>query len=192
MLRFLDTFFSLLGIILLFPFFVLIGFWIKLDSEGPIFYVQNRVGLNGVDFKMYKFRSMVIGSDRHGLLTIGGRDYRVTRSGHFIRKYKIDELAQLWNVLLGEMSLVGPRPEVRKYVDLYNTSQRIVLSVRPGITDEASIVFNNENEILGKSTNPEFTYIHEIMPKKIELNKKFIVNPSVNNYFSIIFRTLFP
>lgn len=191
MLRVLDFVFSLLGLIILFPILFLIALWVKLDSKGPIFYVQKRVGLNGKDFKLYKFRSMRLDSDKLGLLTIGGRDPRVTNSGFLIRKYKIDELPQLLNVLKGEMSLVGPRPEVRKYVDLYNESQQRVLWVRPGITDEASIVFKNENEILAKSTNPEHTYIHEIMPAKIELNNRFIEDPSVFNYFKIIFKTIF-
>ena len=191
MLRVLDFVFSLLGLIILFPILFLIALWVKLDSKGPIFYVQKRVGLKGVDFNLYKFRSMRLDSDKLGLLTIGGRDPRITRSGYFIRKYKIDELPQLVNVLIGEMSLVGPRPEVRKYVDLYNKNQQKVLWVRPGITDEASIAFRNENEILAKSTNPEHTYIHEIMPAKIEFNKRFIEDPSVLNYFKIIFKTIF-
>lgn len=191
MLRVLDFVFSLLGLIILFPILFLIALWVKLDSKGPIFYVQKRVGLKGVDFNLYKFRSMRLDSDKLGLLTIGGRDPRITRSGYFIRKYKIDELPQLVNVIIGEMSLVGPRPEVRKYVYLYNESQQRVLWVRPGITDEASIAFKNENEILAKSTNPEGTYIHEIMPAKIELNKRFIEDPSVFNYFKIIFKTIF-
>jgi lipopolysaccharide/colanic/teichoic acid biosynthesis glycosyltransferase len=191
MLRALDFVFSLFGLIILFPILFLIALWVKLDSKGPIFYVQKRVGLNGVDFNLHKFRSMRLDSDKLGLLTIGGRDPRITRSGYFIRKYKIDELPQLLNVLKGEMSLVGPRPEVRKYVDLYNESQQRVLWVRPGITDEASIVFKSENEILAKSTNPEHTYIHEIMPAKIELNKRFIEDQSVFNYFKIIFKTIF-
>jgi lipopolysaccharide/colanic/teichoic acid biosynthesis glycosyltransferase len=191
MLRVLDFVFSLLGLIILFPILFLIALWVKLDSKGPIFYVQKRVGLKGVDFNLYKFRSMRLDSNKLGLLTIGGRDPRITRSGYFIRRYKIDELPQLVNVLIGEMSLVGPRPEVRKYVDLYNESQQRVLWVRPGITDEASIAFKNENEILARSTNPEHAYIHEIMPAKIELNKRFIEDPSVFNYCKIIFKTIF-
>ena len=182
---------SLLGLIILFPILFLIALWVKIDSKGPIFYIQKRVGLKGVDFNLYKFRSMRLDSDKLGLLTIGGRDPRITRSGYFIRKYKIDELPQLLNVLNGEMSLVGPRPEVRKYVDLYNESQQRTLWVRPGITDEASIVFKNENEILARFSNPEHAYIHEIMPAKIELNKRFIEDPSIFNYFKIIFKTIF-
>ena len=191
MLRILYFVLSLLGLIILFPILFLIALWVKIDSKGPIFYIQKRVGLKGVDFNLYKFRSMRLDSDKLGLLTIGGRDPRITRSGYFIRKYKIDELPQLLNVLNGEMSLVGPRPEVRKYVDLYNESQQRTLWVRPGITDEASIVFKNENEILARFSNPEHAYIHEIMPAKIELNKRFIEDPSIFNYFKIIFKTIF-
>jgi lipopolysaccharide/colanic/teichoic acid biosynthesis glycosyltransferase len=191
MIRLLDFVFSFLGLIILFPILFLIGIWVKLDSKGPIFYIQKRVGLRGVDFNLYKFRSMRLDSDKLGLLTIGGRDPRITYSGYFLRKYKFDELPQLMNVLIGDMSLVGPRPEVRRYVDLYNESQQKVLWIRPGITDEASIAFKNENEILANSTNPDQKYIKEIMPAKIELNKRFIEDPSVFNYFKIIFKTIF-
>jgi lipopolysaccharide/colanic/teichoic acid biosynthesis glycosyltransferase len=191
MLRVLDFVFSLLGLIILFPILFLIGLWVKLDSEGPIFYIQKRVGLNGEDFNLFKFRSMRVNADKLGLLTVGGRDPRITNSGYIIRKYKLDELPQLFNVLKGEMSLVGPRPEVRKYVDLYTSDQRQVLQVRPGITDEASIKYKNENDLLATSDNPEKIYIEEIMPAKLELNKKFIQNPSMVNYFSIILRTIF-
>jgi lipopolysaccharide/colanic/teichoic acid biosynthesis glycosyltransferase len=134
---------------------------------------------------------MRVNADKLGLLTVGGRDPRITNSGYFIRKYKLDELPQLFNVLKGEMSLVGPRPEVRKYVDLYTSDQKQVLQVRPGITDEASIKYKNENDLLAISENPERTYIEEIMPAKLELNKKFIQDPSMVNYFSIILRTIF-
>jgi lipopolysaccharide/colanic/teichoic acid biosynthesis glycosyltransferase len=130
-------------------------------------------------------------ADKAGLLTVGGSDSRITRAGLFIRKYKLDELPQLINVLLGEMSLVGPRPEVRKYTDMYTEDQKLVLNVRPGITDWASIEFRNENEILGKSDNPEKTYIEQIMPIKIELNNRFIQHPSLGHYFKIIFKTIF-
>lgn len=190
MLRFLDILFSFLGLIVLSPLLVLLCLWVKFDSTGPIFYIQKRVGLNGIDFNLFKFRSMRVNADKLGLLTVGGRDPRITNSGFYIRKYKMDELPQLFNVLVGDMSLVGPRPEVRKYVDLYNKEQLKVLSVRPGITDEASIAFRNENEILALSKDPEQTYINEIMPEKIKLNQKFISNPSLSNYFRIIIRTI--
>ncbi len=129
-------------------------------------------------------------SDKLGLLTVGGRDPRITNIGFHLRKYKIDELPQLINVLIGDMSLVGPRPEVKKYVDLYDQEQLKVLTVRPGITDDASVFFKNENEMLANSTDPERTYIREIIPHKILLNQNFIENPSVINYFRIIIKTI--
>lgn len=190
MIRFLDILFSFLGLLLLSPLFLIISIWIKFDSQGPIFYCQERVGLGRVDFSLFKFRSMRPDSDKLGLLTVGGRDPRITNSGYFIRKYKLDELPQLLNVLIGDMSLVGPRPEVKKFVELYSSEQLKVLQVRPGITDEASIIFKNENEILAKSVDPERTYIDEIMPAKLELNLAFIRSKTLQNYFSIIIRTL--
>lgn len=147
MIRFLDFIFSLLGIILLFPVFLVLYFTVRLESKGGGFYKQLRVGRGGTDFYVYKFRSMRIGADKQGLITVGGRDSRITRIGHFIRKYKLDELPQLFNVLKGDMSIVGPRPEVRKYVELYTEEQWKVLSVRPGITDYASIEYVDENTI---------------------------------------------
>jgi lipopolysaccharide/colanic/teichoic acid biosynthesis glycosyltransferase len=191
MLRILDFVFSLLGLIILSPFFLFLAIWIKLDSKGSVFYIQKRVGKNNIEFGLYKFRSMKPDADKQGLLTVGGRDPRITNSGYFIRKYKLDELPQLLNVLIGDMSLVGPRPEVRKYVNYYSTKQLEILNIRPGITDLASIKYKNENEILGKSIDPEKTYIEEIMPHKLELNREFIENPTIIKYFTIIFRTIF-
>lgn len=191
MIRFFDIFFSFLGIILLFPVFLIVYISIIIESRGNGIYIQNRVGLNGNDFKLYKFRSMAKDSDKKGLLTIGMDDSRITQIGRFIRKYKIDELPQLFNVLIGDMSLVGPRPEVRKYVDLYNPEQLKVLSVRPGITDNASIEYSNENEILGNVEDPDTVYIRDIMPNKILLNMKYIQNKSLKEYFKIIFLTLY-
>jgi len=190
MIRFFDFFFTVLGLIILSPLFLIVAIWIKLDSSGPVFYKQTRVGRNNKDFKLLKFRSMVTDADKKGLITVGGRDPRVTQSGYFIRKYKLDELPQLINVLKNDMSLVGPRPEVRKYVDLYNEIQRMVLSVKPGITDYASIEYIDENEILGKAENPEKIYIQQIMPEKIKYNMKYIQNRSVKEYFKIIFLTI--
>lgn len=190
MIRFFDFLFTVLGLIILSPLFLIVAIWIKLDSSGPVFYRQTRVGKNNKDFKLLKFRSMVIDADKKGLITVGGRDPRVTRPGYFIRKYKLDELPQLINVLIGDMSLVGPRPEVRKYVDLYDQAQRKVLSVKPGITDYASIEYIDENEILGKAENPEKVYIEQIMPEKILYNMKYIQNRSVKEYFKIIFLTI--
>ena len=190
MKRLFDIFFSFIGLIILFPFFIIIALFIIIDSRGGIFYKQVRVGLGGKDFKLYKFRSMKINSDKGSLLTVGGRDSRITKIGYFIRRYKIDELPQLINVFLGTMSLVGPRPEVRKYVDLYNEEQKLVLSVKPGITDFASIEFCNENEILGKAENPELIYIDEIMPAKLKLNLKYIKEKSFAVDLKIIFKTI--
>lgn len=190
MIRFFDFILSLVGLVVLAPIFIVLAIWIKTDSRGPVFYKQVRVGQNGIDFGLFKFRSMVVDADKKGLITVGGRDPRITRSGYFIRKYKLDELPQLINVLLGDMSLVGPRPEVRKYVDLYTDEQQKVLSVKPGITDYASIEYMDENEILGKSSDPEKTYIEEIMPEKIKYNMKYIQNKNVSEYFKIIFLTL--
>ena len=190
MIRFFDFILSLVGLVVLALIFIVLAIWIKIDSKGPVFYKQVRVGQNGIDFGLFKFRSMVVDADKKGLITVGGRDPRITRSGYFIRKYKLDELPQLINVLLGDMSLVGPRPEVRKYVDLYTDEQQKVLSVKPGITDYASIEYMDENEILGKSSDPEKTYIEEIMPEKIKYNMKYIQNKNVSEYFKIIFLTL--
>jgi lipopolysaccharide/colanic/teichoic acid biosynthesis glycosyltransferase len=171
MKRLCDIVASFIGLLILLPLFLFLGIWISMESRGGVFYKQIRVGRNGVDFKLWKFRSMVPDADKKGLLTVGGRDPRITRAGYFLRKYKLDELPQLINVLLGDMSLVGPRPEVRKYVDLYSDEQRKVLSVRPGITDHASLEYFEENELLAKSDNPEETYIKDVMPAKLTLTK---------------------
>lgn len=189
MTRLFDIILSLLGIIILSPLFLLLGLFIMLDSEGPIFYRQSRVGKYGKEFFLLKFRSMHIDADKKGLLTVGGRDPRITRSGYYLRKYKLDELPQLFNVVSGEMSVVGPRPEVKKYVDLYTPEQRRVLDVRPGITDVASIEFSNENEILEQQENPEQYYIDHIMPEKLRLNLRYILSPTIGNYLRIIFFT---
>lgn len=190
MIRFFDVLFSFMGIVLLSPVFLLIYILIRIESKGGGFYSQTRVGKEGKDFKLYKFRSMRVGADKKGLITVGGKDPRITKVGYFIRKYKLDELPQLINVLIGDMSLVGPRPEVRKYVDLYTVEQRKILSVRPGITDYASIEYVDENEILGNSPNPDKVYIEQIMPDKIHYNMKYIENRSVKEYFKIIFLTI--
>jgi lipopolysaccharide/colanic/teichoic acid biosynthesis glycosyltransferase len=190
MIRFLDILFGLIGLIILFPFFIIISIIIVIDSKGSVFYRQTRVGRNGKDFKLLKFRTMLTDSDRKGLLTVGNNDSRITSSGSFLRRFKLDELPQLINVLAGDMSLVGPRPEVRKYVDLYNESQMGILSIRPGITDLASIYYRNENEILADYNDPERAYVEIIMPHKIELNMKYINDYSLKNYFLIIFSTI--
>jgi lipopolysaccharide/colanic/teichoic acid biosynthesis glycosyltransferase len=189
--RLVDLVFSFIGLVVLIPFFLLIAMLIILDSRGGVFYKQVRVGINGTDFKLFKFRSMRTDADKKGLLTVGGRDSRITRMGYYIRKYKIDELPQLINVFIGEMSLVGPRPEVRRYTDLYSEEQKKVLTVKPGITDYASIEYSNENEILGKAENPEKVYIEEIMPAKLNLNLKYIQEQSFLTDIKIILKTIF-
>lgn len=191
MKRFFDIVCCANGLLILSPLFLFIAIWIKLDSKGQVFYKQTRVGLNNKDFLLYKFRSMRVDSDKKGLLTVGDRDSRVTSSGFYLRKYKLDELPQLINVLKGEMSLVGPRPEVRKYVDCYTEEQMKVLSVKPGITDYASIEYVDENTLLGSSNDPQNTYLEKILPNKIILNMKYINNQSTAEYFKIIFLTLF-
>lgn len=187
--RIFDIIVSLIGIILLLPFYILISISIKLESKGPVFFKQVRVGKNNLDFNLYKFRSMLVDTEKKGQLTIGMRDPRITRVGYFLRKFKLDELPQLYNVLKGDMSLVGPRPEVRKYVALYNNEQKKVLSIRPGITDYASIRYFNENEILGKSENPEQAYINEIMPEKLNLNLTYVTSNNVFTDLKIITST---
>lgn len=187
--RGIDILFSLIGLICLFPFFIFISFFIFITSKGGVFFVQLRVGKNNKDFKLYKFRTMFLNSDSKGLLTVGNNDKRITKLGYYLRKNKLDELPQLINVLNGTMSLVGPRPEVRKYVNLYNSEQKSILDVKPGITDLASIMYYNENEILANSVNPEETYINEIMPIKLELNKQYINEMSLLTDLKIIFKT---
>jgi lipopolysaccharide/colanic/teichoic acid biosynthesis glycosyltransferase len=185
-----DILFSLLGLIVLSPVFILFFILIKLDSKGSVLYKQKRVGKGNKDFKLLKFRSMKVDSDKKGLLTIGEKDSRITRIGYYLRKHKMDEFPQLINVLKGDMSLVGPRPEVRKYVELYSKEQMKVLSIRPGITDIASIQYKNENELLKKSENPEVFYIKEVMPDKLRLNILYINDRSIFKDVKIIFKTL--
>lgn len=172
------------------PLLLGVAFAIIINSGFPVFYLQTRVGKNNRDFKLFKFRTMHTNADKKGLLTVGGRDPRITGIGYYLRKYKIDELPQLFNVLIGNMSLVGPRPEVRKYVEMYNAEQLMVLSVKPGITDFASLQFINENELLSASANPEKTYIEEVMPQKLALNKKYIEEKGFLTDVKIIFATL--
>lgn len=185
-----DILSSGLGLLLISPILLIVSLAITLSSKGGVFYKQSRVGLNGVNFNILKFRTMFTGSDKKGLLTVGDRDPRVTPIGYYLRKYKLDELPQLINVLIGDMSLVGPRPEVSKYVNLYSKEDRVVLSIKPGITDYASIYFRNENEILNSSSNPEKKYIEEVMPLKLELNKKYIKEKDLLTDLKIIFMTL--
>lgn len=189
MIRFFDILFSALGLIVLSPLFLVLYLLIRLESRGGGFYSQQRIGRGGKPFRLYKFRSMRVGSDKKGLITIGEHDNRITRTGAFIRRYKLDELPQLWNVLTGDMSLVGPRPEVEKYTSLYTPEQRRVLDVRPGITDWASIEYVDENRILGEASDPDKAYVEQIMPAKIALNMRYINHRTVSEYFRIIFAT---
>ncbi len=189
MKRTFDMIASGLGLIVLSPLFLILAIWIKLDSKGPVFYRQVRVGRNNKDFRIFKFRSMRVGSDKGSLVTIGGRDPRVTRSGYWIRKFKLDELPQLINVFIGDMSLVGPRPEVRHYVDYWTDEQMHVLDVRPGITDPASIKFRNENELMEKAEDPEKYYIEVIMQEKLKLYLEYVGNHSFLGDIVLIFKT---
>lgn len=190
MTRIFDILLATLGLVILSPLLILVYVAIVLESRGGGFYRQERTGRYGKPFRLIKFRSMNVNADKHGLITVGGHDNRITRVGYYIRKYKIDELPQLINVVKGDMSIVGPRPEVKKYTDLYTEEQRKILDVRPGITDYASIKYVDENEILGTSDNPERIYIEHIMPDKIKLNMIYISQNGIKEYFKIIFLTL--
>lgn len=185
-----DILFSIIGIVILSPAFFFVAVFIKIDSNGPVFYKQSRVGKNNKDFILYKFRTMNVGSDKEGLLTVGNNDSRITKTGYLLRKYKLDELPQLMNVLKGDMSFVGPRPEVRKYVSLYNEEQKKVLTSRPGITDVASIEYRNENELLEKTSNPEEFYVKEVMPDKLKMNIMYINDRSFFKDIKIILKTI--
>lgn len=191
MKRAFDIIASGLGLIVLSPLFLVLAIWIKLDSKGSVFYRQVRVGFKNKDFRIFKFRSMRVGADKGSLVTIGGHDPRVTKSGYFIRKFKFDELPQLINVFLGDMSLVGPRPEVRHYVDYWTPEQMHVLDVRPGITDPASIKFRNENELMEKAEDPEKYYIEVIMQEKIKLYLEYVEKHSFLYDIGLIFKTFF-
>lgn len=188
--RLFDIICSFVGLLMLSPILLFISLAIIINNGFPVFYFQTRVGKNNRDFKLFKFRTMYKDADKKGLLTVGGRDPRVTPIGYYLRKYKLDELPQLLNVLFGSMSLVGPRPEVRKYVDMYNDEQKRVLFAKPGITDYASLEYFSENELLAKSPEPEKTYINEVMPAKLALNMKYIEKQNLWVDLGIIFSTL--
>ncbi|MBX2955213.1 MAG: sugar transferase [Cyclobacteriaceae bacterium] len=189
--RLFDFVASSIGLLILFPFFILLALLVKVDSTGPVFYLQERVGKDKILFKLFKFRTMRVGSDKAAAITIGARDSRITRVGFWLRKFKLDELPQLINVWKGEMSLVGPRPELKKFVDLYTPAQLKVISVKPGITDFASIQFRNENELLEGKPDPIDFYIREIMPVKLELNLKYIERQSFWLDIKIILQTIY-
>jgi hypothetical protein len=185
-----DFLFSVIGLVAITPVMLLLALIITIDSKGGVFYKQVRIGKNKKPFKLYKFRSMSTDADKKGLLTVGNKDSRITKIGYYLRKYKLDELPQLINVLFGNMSFVGPRPEVEKYVELYNQEQLMVFNVKPGITDWASIKYVNENEILAKSSQPEKTYIEEIMPAKLKLNLEYVKHNNVFVDIKIILLTI--
>lgn len=187
--RIFDITLSLFGLIILLPFMLIIAILIKLDSKGPVFFKQIRVTKNGREFKIFKYRTMRVDSDKYSQITVG-KDNRITKIGAFLRKYKLDEIPQLINVFIGDMSLVGPRPEVPKYVAFYTDEQKEILKVRAGITDYASIEFSDENDLLASEEDPEKAYIEKIMPKKIELNKKYILEISILTDIKIILLTI--
>jgi lipopolysaccharide/colanic/teichoic acid biosynthesis glycosyltransferase len=187
--RLFDIIFSIIILIVLFPLFLIISLWIIIDDGFPVFYLQERIGKDFKPFKLIKFRTMYKDADKKGLLTVSSKDNRITPSGYYLRKFKLDELPQFINVLKGEMSIVGPRPEVKKYVELYNDEQKKVLSVKPGITDEASLKYIDENDVLARSENPEWTYINEVMPEKLKINLQYIKNQNLLYDLKIIFWT---
>lgn len=187
--RIFDITLSLFGLIILLPFMLIIAILIKFDSKGAIFFKQIRITKGGKEFKIFKYRTMKVGSDKYSQITVG-KDERITKIGSFLRKYKLDEIPQLINVLIGDMSLVGPRPEVPKYVALYTDEQKEILKVRAGITDYASIEFSNENDLLALEKDSEKAYIEKIMPKKIELNKKYLSEISMLTDIRIILLTI--
>jgi lipopolysaccharide/colanic/teichoic acid biosynthesis glycosyltransferase len=189
MKRLFDIIFALVMLLLFSPLFVALACWVSIDSRGGVFFGQERIGLDGKPFKLWKFRTMKPHSEKGGQLTVGASDSRITRAGYYLRKFKVDELPQLWNVVLGDMSVVGPRPEVPRYVALYSPEQRRVLSIRPGITDYASLRYFEESDILAKSANPEETYIREIMPTKLALNLEYVHKHSFAGDLAIIVKT---
>lgn len=189
MKRICDIFLSICILALFFPVGIIMALWIMFESKGGIFYKQERIGLNGKPFMILKFRSMRKNADKAGKLTVGMRDARITKSGYVLRKFKLDEFPQFFNVLKGDMSIVGPRPEVQEYVCLYTEEQRKILQVKPGITDFASLEYFHENELLGNSSDPQKTYIEEIMPAKIALNMKYIQRPTLSQDLKIMWLT---
>ena len=188
MKRIFDILVSFLILLVFLPFGFVISLLILFSSKGGVFYIQKRIGRNGECFGLFKFRTMRTGADKEGRLTVG-KDNRITSIGHFLRKYKLDEFPQFINVLVGQMSVVGPRPEVKEFVDLYTDEQRVILQVKPGITDLASLEYFEENKILGEAIDPHKAYIEEIMPAKIELNKKYLANPTIGHDIQIMWRT---
>ncbi len=189
LIRFFDILLACIGLIILSPLFVIIAIFIKVDSDGPVYFKQMRTGRFGKAFTIYKFRTMFVAQSKDLLIT-SSNDPRITNAGKWLRQYKIDELPQLYNVLIGQMSFVGPRPEVKKYTDLYTSEQQVVFSIRPGITDYASLVYQQEQQILSQTSNPEKLYLETIMPRKIRLNKIYLHKMNIVNYFTIILLTI--
>jgi lipopolysaccharide/colanic/teichoic acid biosynthesis glycosyltransferase len=189
-IRFFDVLISGGALVVLSPVFLFITLLIKCSSKGPAIFLQQRVGKNGTDFTLYKFRTMHTDAASKRSITIGKRDNRITGVGYFLRRFKLDELPQLYNVLKNDMSIVGPRPELRQYVNFYDSAQLEILLIKPGITDYASILFRNENEILAMKADPEKYYIENIIPIKIRLGKKYTNDKNLKNYFNIIFKTV--
>ena len=188
--RLFDILSSFFVLIHIWPFMLIIAMLVVFSGRGGVFFTQKRVGRNEKEFKLYKFRTMRLDSEQKGQLTVGGDDPRITKAGRFLRRFKLDELPQLLNVLAGSMSVVGPRPEVSKYTNMYTPEQKKVLSVRPGLTDYASIEYIDENDLLGQSQDPEKTYIDEVMPAKLKLNLKYIEEQGFFTDLRIIFKTL--
>ncbi len=188
--RLFDILFSFFALLLFSPFFILISVLVLFSGKGGVFFFQTRVGKGNRDFRMFKFRTMVLDSEKSGQITVGARDSRITKVGYYLRKLKVDEVPQLINVLIGEMSVVGPRPEVRKYVNMYTPEQLRVLEVKPGITDWASLKYFSENELLGKSSDPEKTYTEVILPEKLRLNLEYINQQSFATDLKIIVKTI--
>ncbi|WP_371372106.1 sugar transferase [Sporomusa aerivorans] len=187
-----DLVFTVPGVIFLSPLFLLVIIWIKFDSPGPVFFRQVRIGQYGKPFKILKFRTMMVDAEKHGKQITIGADRRITKSGKILRKYKLDELPQLFNIIVGDMSLVGPRPEVPQYVQYYpETLRKIVLSVPPGMTDFASIEYKDENAILGNADNPEKAYIDEILPVKLNYCVKYVESRNVFLDFYLIVKTIY-
>ena len=190
MKRAIDIVFSLIGLLMLLPFLPFVAIMIKLDSRGPVFYLQERVGKDFRIFVIYKFRTMMVNADQQGALITAAGDKRITKVGAFLRKYKIDELPQLFNVLKGDMSFVGPRPEVSEYVHLFKSDYRKLLTVRPGITDPASLKYSNEENILGMSKVSQDVYMNRILPEKIRLSSNYIDSHTLLTDLKLIVMTL--
>lgn len=188
--RLLDLILTIPGLIVISPILIIVYVIVYAEDRGPVFFRQSRVGLNGKSFKMFKFRTMIVDAEKYGGQLTVGKDARITRVGYWLRKFKLDELPQLFNVVTGEMSLVGPRPEVIRYVELYNDEQRRVLKLKPGITDLASIKYSNENDILANSADPDKAYIEQIMPEKIAINLDYAVSASLVADFVVILKTI--